>query len=45
MVIPEYALEAKKAGAEAKLKELMRADDEEVRTSAEEVLQALQKVK
>merc|ERR1719433_1670115 len=44
-VIEEYALEAIKAGAEAKLENLMQADDEEVRTSAEEVLTSLANVK
>mmetsp|Transcript_8887 Transcript_8887/g.26076 ORF Transcript_8887/g.26076 Transcript_8887/m.26076 type:complete len:298 (-) Transcript_8887:211-1104(-) len=43
-VIREYALEAIKAGAEAKLKLLMQAEDEEVRISAEEVLDALASV-
>mmetsp|Transcript_74978 Transcript_74978/g.242445 ORF Transcript_74978/g.242445 Transcript_74978/m.242445 type:complete len:301 (+) Transcript_74978:68-970(+) len=44
-VIEEYALEAVKAGAEAKLKALAQAEDEEVRGSAEEVLASLAKVK
>eukprot|EP00440_Ansanella_granifera_P057645 gb/GFBE01062496.1/.p1 GENE.gb/GFBE01062496.1/~~gb/GFBE01062496.1/.p1 ORF type:complete len:298 (+),score=70.72 gb/GFBE01062496.1/:1-894(+) len=44
-VIPEYAQLAIKAGAEAKLQELQKAEDEEVRTSADEVLQTLQEHK
>lgn len=39
--IPEYANLALEAGAEPKLQELLKADDEEVRTSAQEVLVAL----
>lgn len=44
-VIIEYALEAIKAGAEPKLEKLLQAEDEEVRTSAEEVLESLAKAK
>lgn len=40
-VIKEYAQLAIKAGAEEKLRKLMKADDEEVQSSAEEVLQSL----
>jgi len=40
-IIEEYAREALRAGAEAKLKELTKAEDEEVRASAEEVLESL----
>lgn len=40
-VIKEYAQLAIKAGAEEKLRKLMKADDEEVRSSAEEVLQSI----
>jgi len=38
ILINEYALEAIKAGAEAKLKHLTQAQDDEVRLSAEELL-------
>eukprot|EP00933_Yihiella_yeosuensis_P006182 TRINITY_DN110862_c0_g1_i1.p1 TRINITY_DN110862_c0_g1~~TRINITY_DN110862_c0_g1_i1.p1 ORF type:complete len:305 (+),score=104.97 TRINITY_DN110862_c0_g1_i1:101-1015(+) len=41
--ITEYAKLAAEAGAEANLKALMKAEDEEVKTSAEEVLLAIQK--
>lgn len=44
-VVEEYAMEAIKAGAEAKLEKLMQVDDEEVRTSAEEVLTSLASAK
>jgi len=40
-VIAEFAQLAIKAGAEEKLRKLMKADDEEVRSSAEEVLQSI----
>jgi len=43
-VIEEYAKHAIKAGAEDKLRKLMKADDEEVRSSAEEVLGSLQRI-
>eukprot|EP00427_Karlodinium_veneficum_P000159 CAMPEP_0169168002 /NCGR_PEP_ID=MMETSP1015-20121227/60773_1 /TAXON_ID=342587 /ORGANISM="Karlodinium micrum, Strain CCMP2283" /LENGTH=242 /DNA_ID=CAMNT_0009240751 /DNA_START=55 /DNA_END=783 /DNA_ORIENTATION=+ len=41
-VIKEFADLALKAGAEEKLRKLMKADDEEVRSSAQEVLECLQ---
>lgn len=40
-IIPEYAQLALKAGAEPKLQELLTAEDDEVKTSAQEVLAAL----
>jgi len=42
-IIEEYAREALKAGAEPKLKELAKAEDDEVRQSAEEVLASLER--
>lgn len=44
-IIPEYAKAAIKAGAIDKLKTLVQADDDEVRSSAEEVLGALAKIR
>jgi len=40
-VIPEFAQLAVKAGAEEKLRKLTKADDEEVRSSAQEVLDSI----
>lgn len=44
-IIEDYAREAIKAGAEAKLKQLTKAEDDEVRASAEEVLASLARFK
>jgi len=44
-LINEYAQKAIDAGAEAKLQELTKAEDQEVSSSAEEVLESLSKVK
>jgi len=40
-IIPEYVKKAKTAGAEAKLKKMLENEDEEVRSSAQELLESL----